>query len=73
MEFKVGDHFHKLIASSMLRRYKCHIVAIVDDVMIVYKWYGKHKQWWHYEVEHKKIIEIYIKQAKEQKYGKNCN
>ena len=23
-----------------------------DECMIVYRWYGKHKQWWHYQVEH---------------------
>ncbi len=21
-----------------------------DDILIVYRWYGKHKQWWHYDV-----------------------
>ena len=43
---KVGDVFHDL------RRYKCHIVAIVNDdkgTVIVYRYYGKVKQWWHYD------------------------
>ena len=31
--------------------YKCHIVARLKDLeepQIVYRYYGKHKQWWHY-------------------------
>jgi hypothetical protein len=30
---------------------KIHVLVIVDEDQIVYKWYGKHKQWWHYGVE----------------------
>ena len=33
--------------------YKYHLVAIVDDKpdkQIVFKYYGRHKQWWHYEI-----------------------
>jgi len=30
--------------------YKCHVIAVVEE-QVVYRWYGKHKQWWHYEIE----------------------
>lgn len=37
--------------------YKYHVVAIVkdehgnrDEVLYILKYYGKRKQWWHYEV-----------------------
>ena len=33
--------------------YKYHVVAIVndgDEVLIVVKYFGKRRQWWHYEV-----------------------
>lgn len=33
---------------------KCHIVYILMDggvPIVLYKWYGKHKQYWHYACE----------------------
>jgi len=50
------------------RSYKIHIRAIVDDNMIVYKWFGRHQQWWHYEIECAEILEIKIE--KYSKYNK---
>jgi len=44
IDFKIGETFR-------IKDYKIHICAIVDEEMVVYKYYGKHKQWWHYEVE----------------------
>jgi hypothetical protein len=32
------------------RRRRVHIRAIVDGRQVVYAFYGKRKQWWHYEV-----------------------
>ena len=51
---EVGDTFPVL--KGLGKTYKAHIVAIVDRNMIVYKWYGRHKQWWHYDVEHIDVI-----------------
>jgi hypothetical protein len=43
-----GDVFY----SRELGIYKNHIVAIVgNENQIVWKYYGKHKQWWHYEIQ----------------------
>ena len=44
---KVGDVFYK-----KYDRNKYHIVAILDEPekQIVYKFYGIHKQWWHYKI-----------------------
>lgn len=65
---KVGDTFyHTQPGFEGIKEYKCHVLAIVDDEYIVYKWYGKHKQWWHYQVEHISIIEVKIKIHKEWK------
>lgn len=50
-DFNVGDTFYSKEVGSV---YKNHIVAILteEDVpMIVYKYYGKHRQWWHYEIK----------------------
>lgn len=38
------------IGANLNEFYKCHVLAIVDKDYVVYKWYGKHKQWWHYEI-----------------------
>jgi hypothetical protein len=52
MEIKVGMKFKEK------QGYKCHILAIIEDTenpglfskQIVYKYYGKRKQWWHYDI-----------------------
>lgn len=62
MQFETGD-IHKCWLNG--RNYKIHIVAVVDGCMVVYKWYGKHKQWWHYEVKHADDLECYIALAAE--------
>lgn len=54
-----------------------HIVAIIDEPellgnryvgsQIVYRCFGKHKQWWHYFIESKTMLEFYIAQVKQYK------
>ena len=44
--------------------YKCHVLAVVDDNQVVFKWYGKHKQWWHYDVLSLWLVEQYIEITK---------
>ena len=47
-----GDIFHfKAMSEGGLKVYKAHVLALVDGEMLVFKWYGKHKQRWFYEVE----------------------
>lgn len=43
-----GDIFH-----DVKLKYKHHVVAILDEPekQVVHKYYGKHKQYWHYEIE----------------------
>lgn len=60
IKFEVGKTF-KLRKGFGDRLYKCHVLAIVDKDYIVYKWYGRHKQWWHYEVEHWWYLEQQVK------------
>lgn len=47
--------------------YRIHIVEIVDCEMVVYRYYGIHKQWWHYGVEHWKNIKFYHELRKNDK------
>jgi len=47
---KKGDIFYKKHGPVI---YKCHTVIVLekeDKPQIVYKYYGKYKQWWHYEI-----------------------
>ncbi len=58
MDLKAGDIFYDK------DKYKCHIVALLKNEkqpQIVYKYYGKHKQWWHYFVVSEYEFDLYIK------------
>jgi hypothetical protein len=57
MDFKVGDHFKINRGLPKDPPHKCHVLAIVDENYVVFKWYGRHKQWWHYQVEHRDVLE----------------
>lgn len=61
MDFAVGETHHLMLGA--IKPYKIHIVAIVDEVQIVYKYYGRTKQWWHYGIDHKDILEARIEIA----------
>lgn len=65
MNFEIGQT-HQIAQPTQegMKIYKIHILAIVDECQIVFKWYGKHKQWWHYEVEDAEILEMKIESAK---------
>ena len=67
MKFEIGKTYH--IYNGYV--YKIHIRAIIDDKYVVYRWYGKHKQWWHYQIERKDILEIYVDKYKEAMWDKN--
>ena len=65
-EFEVGDTYQ--ISQPTLdgrKLYKIHVLAIADGCQIVYRWYGKHKQWWHYEIEDAEILAMKIEFCKE--------
>ncbi len=61
--FKEGSTFW--IHRGPGKPYKAHVLAIVDQDWVVFKWYGRHKQWWHYNVDHKSGLRIQIEHAKE--------
>lgn len=63
MEFNTDDTFR--ISRGFGKTVKAHVLAVVDDCQVVIKWFGNHKQWWHYEVIHKSILELEIERAKE--------
>jgi hypothetical protein len=57
-EFKEGETYYVFIGVG--KPYKIHIVAVVDEDMVVYKYYGRHKQRWHYAVRHREYLAFNI-------------
>ncbi|HPJ86769.1 MAG TPA: hypothetical protein PLU55_01510 [Candidatus Pacearchaeota archaeon] len=56
IELKIGDKFRD-------KNYLYHVVEIIEDgeeAIIVYKYFGKHKRWWHYLVKSKRDINIWF-------------
>lgn len=67
IDFKVGEAYRAHIGYYVA---KIHIVSIIDEGFgygshIVYRYFGKRKQWWHYGIEYASTLSIYIHQAKE--------
>ena len=63
MTFEKGKTY-RIHDQSIGESRKIHIVELIENDMIVYKYFGKHKQWWHYFVESKKQLEFYFELAK---------
>ena len=60
-KYKAGDKRYIVVAQ---RLQKIHILAIIDEYQVVFKWYGKFRQYWHYEIEHKDTLNFEIYRAK---------
>jgi len=63
IKFKVGDCFYYRQGGSP-HKYKYHIIAVIEE-QIVFKWYGKKHQWWHYQIDSEFIVQSMIWQYKE--------
>jgi hypothetical protein len=66
MTFEKGKSY-TLYISSLGENRKCHIVELIENDMIVYKWFGKHKRWWHYFVESRRWLEWASEMAEKHK------
>ena len=44
--------------------YKLHIVAVVDNDWVVFKWYGRHEQRWRYEIKKDWLLEMEIERTR---------
>lgn len=65
MKFNVGDKHE--IHKGLGKPYEIYILAVIDDHQVVYKWFGRGKAWWHYEVKRAAILEKEIEHAREYK------
>ena len=75
MTFEKGKAY-TIHISALGESRKAHIVELIENDMIVYKYFGKHKQWWHYFVQSRSELEHYFKLGKKMKgikvkYGYN--
>jgi len=61
MAFKVGNKYKALLAPGA--PYKIHVLAIIDENQVVFKYYGRYKQRWHYEVLSTQSLEIFCRFA----------
>jgi len=68
IKFKVGQTF-KARPNGHVVPVKIHIMYVLPSIyedrsLVVYRWYGKHKQWWHEEMESDYMVSAYISHAK---------
>ena len=62
MKLKVGQKYILKGNVHRMGQTKIHISAVIVDgerTLIVYKWYGQHKQWWHYEIKDQDFFEFW--------------
>ena len=46
-----------------------HVRGFVDD-RIVFRWYGRHKQWWHYRIEDNLWWDVVVKDRAQVERGR---
>lgn len=72
-EIKEGNSFRACVPFASPSAYKVHICYVLpskaysDVTLVIYKVYGKHKQWWHEFMCTKKDMEFYIQLYEERK------
>ena len=64
INFQVGESYRAKLGHFLVPK-RVHVLAIVEG-MVVIKWYGTHKQWWHYEVVHPETLSWCVDRASEQ-------
>lgn len=69
-EIKEGDSFRVQI-SHLIGTRKVHIDHVFPSIyqgrkLIIYRYYGKHRRWWHECLCTEEEMELYIKLAKEE-------
>ena len=65
LEFKRGQTFRLIIPFSQPNECKIHICHVVDSCydggkLVIFRTYGKHKQWWHEFMLDDYALESYI-------------
>jgi hypothetical protein len=58
---EIGKSYKLFFGEGNINNKIIHVLAIVDDDMVVYKWYGFRKTRWFYIVDSKYLLELYEK------------
>jgi len=63
INFKEGETYRAYFGGK--ENHKIHIMYVLDSVyegqkLVVFRWYGKHKQYWHEEMRTADMLSIYI-------------
>ena len=69
MIFKPGQTLKAVIPFAAPKKYKVHIMYVLDSVyadqkLIIYKVWGRHKQWWHEFMCSDSDMKYYVNKAK---------
>lgn len=59
---QVGKSYQLGGLGAPCKLYKVHVIAVVES-HIVYKFYGKCKQWWHYRIDYPEAFEGHLEVA----------
>jgi len=66
MELRSGQKYILKGNIHRMGQTKIHIVTILvekERTLVVYKWYGKHRQWWHYEIRDLDFFEFWAEKG----------
>ena len=59
-----GDTFYEMAGCNV---YKYHVIETFEDknggLMVIFKYYGKHKRWWHFRVKKMRDIKTWFDSA----------
>lgn len=61
----IGKSYHAIVNG--IKPYRIHILALVDEDMLAYKYWGHHKKRWFYNIEAVIIVASRIDMARPKK------
>lgn len=66
-----GDKFYcGHLASFFDPPYTARYLALIEGRMVVFRFYGRSKQWWHYRIEELEHLNALREIDRERRYGK---
>ena len=65
--FKVGETYRALLGMNVYKIYIEHILPPLSTPSpdIIFRYYGREKQWWHRRMELALMLTLYVQQGKE--------
>ncbi len=63
IEFAEGQVYTAMPSTSLPEKREIHIVAVIENNMVVFKFEAHHKRGWMYFVEHRNNVQRHIERA----------